>query len=47
MLLTTLLPFFRVPLEFRDLLAPLVRKEREDLVESPVVLEPVDPLESV
>lgn len=35
------------PLEFRDLLAPLVRRAREDLVESPVVLDPVDPLESV
>lgn len=29
------------------MLAPLVRREREDPVESPVVLEPVDPLESV
>jgi len=34
-------------LDFRDLLAPLVRRAREDLVESPVVLDPVDPLESV
>lgn len=42
------LAFFpRAPLEFRDLLAPLVRREREELVESPVVLDPVDPLESV
>lgn len=41
-------PFFcRDPLEFRDLLAPLVRREREEVVESLVVLDPVDPLESV
>lgn len=39
--------FCRAPLEFRDFLAPLVRREREELVESPVVLDPVDPLESV
>lgn len=39
--------FSRAPLEFRDLPAPLVRREREEPVESPVVLEPVDPLESV
>lgn len=38
--------FSRAPLEFRDLLAPLVRREREEPVESPVVLDPVDPLES-
>lgn len=37
---------FRAPLEFRDLLAPLVRREREDLVESQVVLDPVDLMES-
>lgn len=44
----TYFPFFsRAPLEFRDFLAPLVRRAREDLVESPVVLDPVDPLESV
>lgn len=41
----TLIP--RAPLEFRDFLAPLVRREREDLVVSPVVLDPVDLLESV
>lgn len=41
----TLIP--RAPLEFRDFPAPLVRREREDLVVSPVVLDPVDPLESV
>lgn len=41
-------PFFcRAPLEFRDFLAPLVRREREEVVESLVVLDPVDPLESV
>lgn len=44
----TYFPFFsRAQLDFRDLLAPLVRRAREDLVESPVVLDPVDPLESV
>lgn len=37
----------RAQLDFRDFLAPLVKKEREDLVESLVVLDPVDPLESV
>lgn len=37
----------RAPLEFKDFLAPLVRREREDLVVSPVVLDPVDPMESV
>lgn len=37
----------RAPLEFRDLLAPAVRREREDPVESPVVLDPVDLMESV
>lgn len=41
-------PFFsRAPLEFRDFLDPLVRREREEPVESPVVLDPVDLLESV
>lgn len=39
--------FSRAPLEFKDCLAPLERKEREEPAESPVVLEPVDPLESV
>lgn len=39
--------FSRAQLEFRDFRAPLVRREREDLVESLVALEPVDPLESV
>lgn len=39
--------FSRAPLEFRDFLAPLVRREREEVVESPVVLAPVDLLESV
>ncbi|MEQ2205855.1 hypothetical protein XENOCAPTIV_016245 [Xenoophorus captivus] len=34
-------------LDFRDFLAPLVRREREELVESLVVLDPVVPLESV
>lgn len=37
---------FRALLEFRDFLDLLVKKEREDLVESPVVLEPVELLES-
>lgn len=37
----------RALLEFRVFLAPLVRREREDLVVSPVVLDLVDPLESV
>lgn len=36
----------RAQLDFRDLLAPLVRREREDPAESLVVLVPVDPLES-
>lgn len=39
--------FSRAQLEFRDCLAHLVRREREEPVESLVVLDPVDPLESV
>lgn len=38
--------FSRAPLEFRDSPAHLVRKAREEDVESPVVLELVDPMES-
>lgn len=34
-------------MEFRDSLDLLVKKEREDPVESLVVVDPVDPLESV
>lgn len=39
--------FIRALSEFRDLLDLLVMKEREDLVGSLAVLEPVDLLESV
>lgn len=42
-----LLSSFRAPLVHRDSLDLLVRREREDLVVSLVVLDPVDPLESV
>lgn len=43
----TLTTFSRALSEFRDFLDLLVRKEREDPVESLVVLDPVDLLGSV
>lgn len=42
-----LISFSRALSEFKDFLDLLVRKEREDLVESLAVVDPVDLLESV
>lgn len=39
--------FRRVPLEFREPLVPLVKREREDPVVRSVLQVPVEPLESV